>query len=249
MSYRRKFTPSRSKAREFAIKMKEIEEFCNQNAIQMSYNQDSYYFRLYGQEYRVSNHTIEKSNEHAFNYFGEQVREMYHPDGRKDDVVYIHASKTRIMEIYNDIKEGYMLNGRGYRISDTNYAKSIMEKTIAVFEEYRMFELPNQEVGIINLELSNLSQEDLQKIINKNRLNELDGFEYYYVFDTYYEALLDWRASIEKDLHDLGIFNDNGEYNFYLNEDEISYLGFGKELEEQRSEIQEEIENDEEVMC
>lgn len=29
--------------------------------------------------------------------------------------VYIHAGKTRIIEIYNDLKAGYQLDGRGNR--------------------------------------------------------------------------------------------------------------------------------------
>lgn len=42
-------------------------------------------------------------------------RELYHQDGREDNTVYIHASKTRIIEIYNDIVAGYKLDGRGNR--------------------------------------------------------------------------------------------------------------------------------------
>ena len=44
-----------------------------------------------------------------------QTRELYHPEGREADVVYIHASKTRIMEIYNDLKAGHKLDGKGRR--------------------------------------------------------------------------------------------------------------------------------------
>ena len=38
----------------------------------------------------------------------------YHEDGRRDDTIYIHASKTRIIEIYNNLKDGKKLDGRGY---------------------------------------------------------------------------------------------------------------------------------------
>lgn len=115
MGYGYRYRPSASARREFAIKMKEIETFCAENGIDKSRSGDSYYFMIDGQKYRVSNHTVEASNAHAYNEFGEYVREKYHPDGREDDVVYIHAGKTRIMDIYNDLKKGFVLDGRGNR--------------------------------------------------------------------------------------------------------------------------------------
>jgi hypothetical protein len=98
----RKFKKSFSKTdkRNFAIKMAEIEDFVKANGITQSYNGDSYYFTLNGINYRVSNHSPESS--------------PYH-DGREKKTVYIHASKTRIIEIYTDLKNGYELDGRGNR--------------------------------------------------------------------------------------------------------------------------------------
>ena len=96
MSY--KWKPSKSKIREFASKMNEIDEFCQLNRISQSATNDSYYFELNGKKYRVSNHSPESS--------------LYH-DGRDDDVVYIHASKSRVIEIYNNLKSGMVLNGKG----------------------------------------------------------------------------------------------------------------------------------------
>ena len=116
MAYRR-WKPSQTSKREFAEKMAEIEKFCSENSIDKSRNGDSYYFTVDGQQYRVSNHSVESSNAHAYNWLGEQIREKYHEDGRREDVTYIHASKTRIIEIYNDIKAGYKLDGRGKRVS------------------------------------------------------------------------------------------------------------------------------------
>ena len=52
----------------------------------------------------MSNHSVESS------------KFIYHPNGREDDVKYIHASKTRIMDIYNDIQQGFILDGRGNRV-------------------------------------------------------------------------------------------------------------------------------------
>lgn len=115
MAYR-KFKPSKAAAREFAQKMNEIEDFCIANGISKSIHGDSYYFILNGQRYRVSNHSVEASNRAAYDDFGNLKRELYHEGGREEDVRYIHASKTRIMDIYRDLQAGYKLDGRGNRI-------------------------------------------------------------------------------------------------------------------------------------
>lgn len=109
-----KWKPSKTRAREFAKLMTDIDDFCITNNIQQSRTSDSYYFTINEQKYRVSNHSIESSNARAYNYKGEKVRETYHDSERKDDTIYIHASKTRIIEIYNNLKNGYALDGNGY---------------------------------------------------------------------------------------------------------------------------------------
>ena len=103
--------------------MNEIDEFCKQNNISKSSTSDSYYFEIKGQKYRVSNHTIEASNSKAFGYdnlTGEliQKRELYHKNGRENDTIYITAGKTRLIEIYNNLKIGKKLNKRGYIIEE-----------------------------------------------------------------------------------------------------------------------------------
>lgn len=113
MGYRYKWKPSKAAAQEFAEQMKEITRFCIENHISHSCGYDSYYFSVGGQKYRVSNHSVESSNARAFNQYGDQIRDIYHPDGREDDTIYIHAGKTRIIQIYNDLKAGYKLDGRG----------------------------------------------------------------------------------------------------------------------------------------
>ncbi len=128
MGFYHKWTPSKTAKREFAQKMDEISEFCAKNGIQQSRNGDSYYFTIKGKNYRVSNHSVEASNAHAYNWLGEQSRDLYHPGGRKDDVIYIHASKTRIMDIYNDLKSGKKLDGRGNVIENTKTLKAVKMK-------------------------------------------------------------------------------------------------------------------------
>ena len=107
---------SKSAKREYAQKMQEIEQFCDENKIEHSFSYDSFYFSLNGKNYRVSNHTVEKSNAGAYNDFGEKIRNEYHPNGREPDTIYIYAGKTRIITIYEDLKNGYTLNGKGVRI-------------------------------------------------------------------------------------------------------------------------------------
>ena len=113
-----KWRPSKTAARDFAKKMNDIDDFCHQNGIVQSRRGDSYYFEVNGQEYRVSNHSIEASNAAAYDDMGNQIRDVYHEGGRCDNVIYIHASKTRIIDIYNDLKAGYTLDGKGNRKID-----------------------------------------------------------------------------------------------------------------------------------
>lgn len=112
----KKWKPSKAAKKEFASKMNEIEDFCAAHDISASLSKDSYYFTVDGIHYRVSNHSVEASNRAAFDDFtGEQKRELYHECDREANTIYIHASKTRIIEIYSDITAGYKLDGKGNR--------------------------------------------------------------------------------------------------------------------------------------
>lgn len=113
-----KWKPSKSAAREFAAKMNEIDAFCAENGISQSRKSDSYYFELNGQKYRISNHTIAASNDAAYNDEGEQIREIYHDANEEKEYICITASKTRIIEIYENLKAGKKLNKRGYVIEE-----------------------------------------------------------------------------------------------------------------------------------
>lgn len=114
MGFGYRYKPSKTKIREYAEKMDRIYDFCRENNISKSANSDSYYFEINGQKYRVSNHSVESSNRGAYEEgTHEQIRELYHPEGREKDTIYIHAGKTRIMEIYENLKAGKELDGRG----------------------------------------------------------------------------------------------------------------------------------------
>lgn len=100
-----KWKPSKSAARAFAQQMREIEDYCIENNISSSYNNDSYYFTINGQNYRVSNHSVEASRRNSGG--------KYHQDGRSDEVIYIHASKSRLIEIHQALLRGEKLDGNG----------------------------------------------------------------------------------------------------------------------------------------
>ena len=111
--YGRKWKPSKKKVEEFVQKMDEVQAFCLEKDIGFSSKMDSFYFTVGGKKYRVSNHTVAASNRKATNFLGEQVRELYHPNGLEDDTVYITAGKTRLIEVYNNILTGKKLDKRG----------------------------------------------------------------------------------------------------------------------------------------
>jgi hypothetical protein len=102
---------SKAKTKEFAEKMNEIEQFVSQHNISASSSNDSYYFKINGIDYRVSNHSVRQSNAHAYNFLGNQIRDKYHEEG--ENIIEILASKTRIIEIYTALKNGQNVDKRG----------------------------------------------------------------------------------------------------------------------------------------
>jgi hypothetical protein len=111
-----KWKPSKAASNDFVEQMNKIREFCKINEINISSNNDSYYFTHNNINYRVSNHTIAASDRGMFREEnGEfvKIRDSYH-ESDTSNTVYITAGTTRIIEIYNAIKDGLTLNKRGY---------------------------------------------------------------------------------------------------------------------------------------
>lgn len=100
-----KWKPSKSAARAFAQKMNEIDDYCAAHGISSSATNDSYYFTINGQDYRVSNHSVEASHRNSGG--------KYHENGREKETIYIHASKTRLIEIHKALLAGRKLDGNG----------------------------------------------------------------------------------------------------------------------------------------
>lgn len=113
MRYYRKWKPSKTKVNEFKEKMNEIDNFCDEHNIQRSQNSDSYYFTINDIAYRVSNHAVESRNKYDDLGNLKNARGYRLDDHREKDTVYIHASKTRIIEIYKNLEKGLILDGRG----------------------------------------------------------------------------------------------------------------------------------------
>lgn len=90
--------------------MGDVRSFCKANGIRMS-GSGSYYFELYGQKYRVSDHTVEASNKAAYNKKGYQRRRLYHPNGREDDTIYILSND--IESVYLNLRNGNKVSSNG----------------------------------------------------------------------------------------------------------------------------------------
>lgn len=106
MGYRR-WKPSKTAAREFAEKMKEIDIYCAEHGISRSLSSDSYYFTHNGIDYRISNHSVERSiDSYGTHYHGDS--EEY-----RKTTFCIHAGKTRLIEIHKMIVSGIKVDHHG----------------------------------------------------------------------------------------------------------------------------------------
>lgn len=102
-----RWKPSKTAKREFASKMKEIDEYCRDNGISQSASSDSYYFTHNGIAYRISNHAVERSvSSDGYRYHGNS-------DEYRTNVFCIHAGKTRIIEIHKLITSGVQVDHKG----------------------------------------------------------------------------------------------------------------------------------------
>ena len=110
----RSWRPREDARKEFAQKMRKIDEFCAANNIShvQSVSGDSYTFQIDGQAYRVANHRVDTSGNRTYNVLGEQIQHN-HQEQAPTDIIHIHASKTRIVDIYNNLKAGLELDRRG----------------------------------------------------------------------------------------------------------------------------------------
>lgn len=113
------------------------------------------------------------------------------------------------------------------RYPDPAKNKTILEKTIATFEAWRMCEHEGKVyiVGTDYEEIEHFDYDYLQKNYDKETIQQ--G-----CYDNYATALSSWVSSIRDDIEDIGVCDENGNYNFYLSEDELAYCGLTRELEQ-----------------
>lgn len=140
-SYRGKWQPSKAAKKEFAQKMGEIDKYCREHNINQSSTGDSYYFVINGQEYRVSNHSVEAS---YVNSGGK-----YHDEGRNEDIIYIHAGKTRIIDIHQNLLKGKKLDGKGNVISENLEEQVATELNPKLWQDDKL--IPEVEEKLIEI--------------------------------------------------------------------------------------------------
>jgi len=123
MAWNNKFRwkPSQEQKQEYVKKMEDVNRFIKEKGINRA-RSGSLYFHINDQPYRVSSHSIDVSDRGAFpinpitgerDMMAEPTRQSYHKND--DDVIDILASPSRIMEIYNDLEQGFQLDSRGRR--------------------------------------------------------------------------------------------------------------------------------------
>lgn len=101
--------------RNYVERLEALDAFCEEHDIMCNVHRDSFYFELNGKRYRVSNHSIKANWERAYSGMRDDLKPLYHPNGYDKSIIYIHAGKFRVPQIYEDIRAGYDLNLRGYR--------------------------------------------------------------------------------------------------------------------------------------
>ena len=101
---------------EFVPKIDEIDEFCSKNGILHYPWDDSYFFTVNGKECRVCDYTkfFPSHNNYDFNCKKLPPDRLFYGKRGEYDVDII-AGRTRLVQIYNDLKAGYDLDRRGFR--------------------------------------------------------------------------------------------------------------------------------------
>lgn len=98
--------------------------------------------------------------------------------------------------------------------------KQIAEKVINTFEEWRMIEHKGYiyDVFVGDGQKSTYTYDDLLEFFTEEELEAIKK-------NSYSEVLSDWDISIITDMNNLGIYDENSNYNFYLSKEELCYLG------------------------
>ncbi len=114
-----------------------------------------------------------------------------------------------------------------------DYSKSILEKHLANDDIYKMVELSNDKIALINI----VGLDDLQNDINEDFVMQNKERQILFYDKNYDEILNDHKKDIEAHIMLTGLFDKDGNYNFHLTESDLKFLGFEKELQDQKEKI------------
>lgn len=114
--------------------------------------------------------------------------------------------------------------------NNEEFYKSICKKYVETMSKEMLFEVDNDIVHIfIEDEFINLKEEG--KINNQNYQDYLDGNFQIYKYDSYqelYNSVV--KDEVIYDINDLGLFDDNGKWNFYITFEELQRMGYGNKV-------------------
>lgn len=128
------------------------------------------------------------------------------------------TSKTRKFEILDIIK---ILD------EDEKFYKSVCEKYVGTMSKEMLLEVDNKILHIyIEDEYIDLKEE--RKINSTNYEQYLDGnfeVEEYYFYQDLYNSII--KDEVAYDLNDLALFDDKGNWDFYITFEELKRMGYG----------------------
>lgn len=114
--------------------------------------------------------------------------------------------------------------------NNEEFYKSICKKYVETMSKEMLFEVDNDIVHIfIEDEFIDLKEEG--KINNQNYQDYLDGNFQVYKYDSYqelYNSVI--KDEVIYDINDLGLFDDNGKWNFYITFEELQRMGYGDKV-------------------
>ena len=116
---------------------------------------------------------------------------------------------------------------------DEQFCKSVCKKYVDTMSKEMLLEIDNKILHIfIEDEYIKLKEEG--KINNQNYKEYLDGNFDVYEYDSYqelYNSVI--KAEIAYDLNDLALFDENGNWDFYITFEELKKVGYGFMVKDQ----------------
>lgn len=116
---------------------------------------------------------------------------------------------------------------------DEKFYKSVCKKYVNTMSKEMLFEVDNK-IFHIYIEDEYIKLKDEGKINTNNYKEYLDEnfeIEEYYYYQELYNSVI--RDNIAYDLNDLELFDDKGNWNFYITFEELKKIGFGYMVKDQ----------------